>query len=307
MRLYRLSAIHYIHTMVSDILKTIRYAIEAALVFVLLGFFKLMPAHKASDIGGWLGRNIGTRLAASRKARRNIARALPDLDEASRDKAITGMWDNLGRIIAEYPHLEHLALDYTEISGHENLEAALENESGAIFFGAHYGNWEINAAAVLAHYDRAIDLSYRAPNNPWTDKLLMNARTLGGKLPAHAKSRQGGKNMMDAIKGGGTLGILIDQKYNQGISVPFFGIEAMTNPFFVQLAQKYKCPLMPIRNQRLDGASFRLNVYEPLPVFNDDGTPRAVEVVIKDAHTMLEGWIKEEPEHWLWLHRRWKD
>lgn len=293
--------------MPSDFLKNIRYLLEAALVSVLFAIFSLLPAQTSSNFGGWLGRMVGPRLAASRKARRNLARALPDLDEDTQNQAIKGMWDNLGRIIAEYPHLEELALDHTEITGKEHLEAAIENPNGAIFFGAHYGNWEINAAAVLMHYDRAIDLSYRAPNNPWTDKLLMKARTLGGQLPAHAKSRHGGKNMMDAIKGGGALGILIDQKYNQGISMPFFGMEAMTNPFFVQLAQKYGCPLVPIRNQRLDGASFRLNVYEPLDVFEPDGSARPVEDVIKDAHAMLEGWIKEEPEHWLWLHRRWKD
>lgn len=291
----------------ADLFKTFRYGLEALLLTLLFAVFRALPAQKASALGGWLGRMIGPRLAASRKARRNIERALPGLDEEAKERAIIGMWDNLGRIIAEYPHLEELGLDFTEIAGEENLEAALLDPKGAIFFGAHYGNWEINAATVFIHYDRAIDLSYRAPNNPWSDRLLMKARTLNGKLTAHAKSRMGGKNMMEAIKHGGTLGILIDQKYNEGLAVPFFGIEAMTNPFFVQLAQKYGCRLVPIRNERLDGANFRLNVYEPLAVFEEDGSKRPVEDVIADAHALLEGWIRERPDHWLWLHRRWKD
>lgn len=288
------------------ILKKIRYALEAAFLSVLLIVFRLLPAHRASDLGGFIGRTTGPRLAASRKARRNIEKALPELDDADVDQTIAGMWDNLGRIIAEYPHLESLSRT-TELEGQDYLEAALNNEKGAIFFGAHFGNWEINAPAILTQYDHAVDVSYRPPNNLWVDTLLMNARSLGGRIQGHPKSRKGGKKMMDVIKSGGQLGILIDQKYNQGLSVPFFGMEAMTNPFFVQLAQKYGCALVPIRNTRLDGSSFRLSVFEPLNVFDENGEARAIEDVIKDAHKLLEGFIRERPEQWLWLHRRWKN
>ena len=292
--------------MFGNALKHLRYAFEALFLALLLLLFKLLPAKTASDIGGWIGRNIGPKLAASRKARRNLERAIPELDESRKDEVIQGMWENLGRVIAEYPHLKMLSAN-TEIVGKDQLEAGLNNPKGAIFFGAHFGNWEINAPAILMQYDKSVDVSYRAPNNPWSDALLMKARTMGGRIQAHAKSRAGGKNMMGAIKSGSYLGILIDQKYREGLSLPFFGMEAMTNPFFVQLAQKYGCALHPIRNLRLDGAQFSLTVYEPIEVFDNDGKPRPVEDVIKDAHTLLEGFIREHPEQWLWLHRRWKD
>jgi len=292
--------------MKNDPLTYIRYALEAFGLSILLLIFWILPASAASNFGGWIGGTIGPRLAASRKARRNLERALPDLNEQRKDDVIKGMWENLGRVIAEYSHLEALSID-TEIIGREHLESALDNPKGAIFFGAHFGNWEINAPAILTQCDTAVDISYRAPNNPWSDALLMRARTMGGRITAHAKSRQGGKSMMDTIKEGGHLGILIDQKYNQGLSLPFFGVEAMTNPFFVQLAQKYGCALVPIRNTRLDGATFSLSVYEPVEVFETDGSPRAIEDVIAEAHTLLESFIKENPEQWLWLHRRWSD
>ncbi|MCB9981803.1 MAG: lysophospholipid acyltransferase family protein [Rhodospirillales bacterium] len=291
----------------TDFLKQFRYAGEAFGLAFLFLVFLILPATTASNLGGWLGRNIGPKLAASRKARRNLSRVFPDISEARSDEIITGMWEHLGRVIAEYPHLETLALDHTQIIGQENLQNALNNPNGAIFFGAHLGNWEINGAAVLLQAGQEVALSYRAPNNPWSNKLLMRARTLGGRLPAYSKSRQGGKAMMETVKNGGALGILIDQKYNQGINVPFFGLEAMTNPFFVQLAQKYSCALVPIRNRRLDGANFSLSVYKSLEIFEDDGKPRAIEDVIGDAHALLEEFILETPEQWLWLHRRWKD
>ena len=287
--------------MENPLFKHIRYGFEALGLSIMLLIFWLLPAQAASDFGGWVGRNIGPRLAASRKARRNLERAMPELDERRKGEIITGMWENLGRVMAEYPHLEALSLD-TEIIGREHLETALENPKGVIFFGAHFGNWEINAPAILTQCDTAVDISYRAPNNPWSDALLMRMRAMGGRITAHAKSRQGGKSMMDTIKEGGALGILIDQKYNQGLSVPFFGVEAMTNPFFVQLAQKYGCSLVPIRNKRLDGATFSLTVYEPIEV---EG--KSVEEVISEAHALLEVFIKKNPEQWLWLHRRWSD
>ncbi|MEM7650699.1 MAG: lysophospholipid acyltransferase family protein [Pseudomonadota bacterium] len=285
----------------------IRYALEALGLSILLLIFKIMPAHWASNIGGWVGRNIGSRLAASRKARRNLERALPDLSEQRKDEIIAGMWDNLGRVMAEYPHLETLALDYTDIEGEEHMRIGLENPRGAIFFGAHFGNWEINTIAALTQFDEKVAPTYRAPNNPWSDKLLMRTRTLNGTLDAHSKSRQGGKGMIDDLKAGKSLGILIDQKYNEGVSVPFFGLEAMTNPFFVQLAQKYKASLVPLCNRRLDNGRFSLTFYPALEVMNKDCSARAVDEVIKDAHSLLEEWIEDKPEQWLWLHRRWKD
>ena len=288
--------------MSTPILTKIRYAFEALGLSLLLLIFKILPAQTASNIGGWIGRSIGPNLAASRKARRNLERALPDLSEARKDEIITGMWDNLGRLIIEYPHLEELSLDHTQIIGEDNMRAGLENPNGAVFFGAHFGNWEINTIAALLQYGEKVDPTYRAPNNPWSDKLLMRARTLNGQLVAHSKSRQGGKSMIESLKNGGRLGILIDQKYNEGLSVPFFGMEAMTNPFFVQLAQKYKCSLVPLCNRRVDGGGFSLTFYPPLDV---EG--RSVDDVIAEAHGLLEEWITEKPDHWLWLHRRWKD
>lgn len=183
--------------MTDDFLKQLRYAGEAFGLAVLFLVFLVLPAETASNLGGWIGRSIGPKLAASRKVRHNLNRVFSDITETCSDEIIAGMWEHLGRVIAEYPHLETLALGHTQIIGQDNLQNALNNPNGAIFFGAHLGNWEINGAAVLLQAGRKVALSYRAPNNPWSDKLLMRARTLGGRLPAYSKSRQGGKAMIE--------------------------------------------------------------------------------------------------------------
>ncbi len=283
-------------------MKYLRYFFEAVFLSLLLLIFKLMPAKVASDVGGWIGRTIGPRLAASRKALRNLQNAMPELSEDRAHESIKGMWDNLGRVMAEYPHLVKLARNNVEIVGAEHLERAIESEQGAIIIGGHIGNWEINSVISLVRLGVNADVSYRAPNNPWVDALLLRMRSVQGRIKAYPKSRAGGRSMMDTIKSGGVLGILIDQKYREGIEMPFFGMPAKTNPFFAQLAQKYDAQILSIRCERLEGSQFRFTIYEPLA---HEG--KSVEEVITAAHGLLEGWIRERPDQWLWLHRRWKD
>lgn len=283
-------------------MKHVRYAIEALGVYLLYGVFRLMPARMASDFGGWLARLIGPRLAASRKARRNLDQALPEL--ANKDQVVVDMWENMGRVFAEYPHLQMIARQHVTVEGRDVLERLFDSGMPAILFGGHIGNWEICSATLFEQFDRHMDLTYRAPNNPWVEALLKNARTLNGRFNAYTKSQKGGRAVMNALKNGHYVGILIDQKYNEGLSVPFFDMPAMTNPIAVQLAQKFKCPLIPVQCVRVSGCKFKLIIHEPLQIFNENN-PLPVEEVLKKANAMLEGWIRENPGQWIWLHKRW--
>jgi len=287
--------------------KTPRYVLEAIGLYIVFTIFKCMPAKTASNIGGWIGRTIGPKLGANRKALHNIKRALPNLTDDQHTAAIRDMWDNLGRIMAEYPHLEHIAKHNTTIKGVEILEKHAPTGTPAIIFGAHFGNWEIPSISSTLQTHLRAHITYRAPNNPWSDRLLLRARTLKGEITAYNKSPKGGRAMMQALKGGNPIAILIDQKYNEGLEIPFFDHPAMTNPIAIQLAQKYKCPLIPIRVERKGSAQFTLHILDPVPVKNTDGTPIPVEDMLKTLHTLLEGWITDRPGQWLWLHRRWKN
>ena len=290
-------------------MKKIRYFFEALFLYLVFAIFKCLPAKTASDIGGWIGRMIGPKLAASRKARKHILMALPEVDNERAGEIVRGMWENLGRVIAEYPHLETISRDHTSFENEKQILTLLEKKNQpVIFIGAHLSNWEINPIALLTHYNRSVDVTYRAPNNPWVAQLLDHARTLGNRVNAYPKSIASGRKIMQALKDGHALGILIDQKYNEGVDVPFFDMPAMTNPVSVLLCQRYHCPLVPVKNIRgKDGCSFRIITYPPLDLFDADGAPRPVEDVLKEAHVLLETWIKEYPEQWLWLHHRWKN
>ncbi len=288
-------------------MKRIRYFIEAALFYFLYYGFKIMPLDMASALGGFIARSIGPHLGASRKARRNLENALPGKTKNEYDLYIREMWDNLGRVMAEYPHLEYIAKHRTTYENASVLEDALKGNAPVILTGAHIANWELGAAIMLTRFQAKLDITYRAPNNPYVDRLLQRARSLGKDVTGYPKARESGRKLLSAMKKGHNIGILIDQKYNEGIPVPFFGREAMTNPAFVQLAQKFGAPLIPVFAARMKGSHFTVTFGPPLNTLSAAGDPLPLEKVITQAHIGLEAQIRKYPGQWLWLHRRWKD
>jgi KDO2-lipid IV(A) lauroyltransferase len=285
-------------------MKQVRYLLEAVVLFLFYGFCALLPPATASNLGGWIGRNLGPRMAVSRKALANVALAFPEKSETERKKIITEMWDNLGRVMAEYPHLERIAKTVT-VTNKNIVDDAVSKDEGGIFFGAHQGNWEVNCPTMLVQFGVAPSLTYRAPNNPLSEWLLEKARTMGGRLKAIPKARSSAKDLMNTLKSKNYIGILLDQKYNEGIAADFFGHPAMTNPVAVMLCQKYEAPLIPVQNKRTGPAQFELTIHPPVALFNDDGSPLPQERVVANTNKILEDWIREEPGQWLWLHRRW--
>ncbi len=286
-------------------MKSLRYRLEGVLSALLMAIFRLMPLDMASGTGGFLGRSIGPRLAASRKALRNLEGAMPDLTAAERAVIIKDMWDNLGRVVAEYPHLETIAKKRTTVENAHIFQSLKQSGQTAVFFGAHLGNWEIWAATALIKYDTQVDITFRAPNNPIVDRLINHYRCLNGRISAHPKSPEGGRKIMGALKSGRNIAILIDQKYNEGQPIEFFNKPAMTNPIAAQLAQKYKCALIPGQCIRTKGANFILKLHDAIPTHDANDTPIPLEILMKDSNLLLEEWIKERPGQWLWLHKRW--
>lgn len=280
-------------------MKQVRYLLEAIGVYIAFFIFSILSIQTASSLGGYIARNIGPRLAASRKALKHLKHALPHKSEQEYNIILKDMWDNLGRVFAEYPHLKNIGKNHVEIEGEENLNQ-ITSEQPAVFISAHICNWEVGAASLYIQKNILLDLIYRAPNNPYVHKILDQCRTLNGQIKTIPKSRIGMKEVMDCMKENRNIGILVDQKYNEGIPIPFFGYTAMTSPAFVQLAQKFDCPLILILGHRLQGTHFVMKIHPPIVTKN-----RNTEDVIQEVHSILEKWIETYPGQWLWLHRRW--
>ena len=290
-------------------MKTLLQALEAAAARLLLALFAMLPLDRASAAGGRLARAVGPRLAVSGIARRNLGRAFPEKSAGEIEAIVRGMWDNLGRVAAEYTHLGEFDLTdprgRVEVVGVETIETLRDDRMGGIFFSAHLGNWEI-ASLVATQNGVPLTQIYRAANNPRMETLLRSLRAPvgGSNFP---KGAGGARQLIKALRRGGHLGMLVDQKLNEGIPVPFFGRDAMTAPALAQLARRFACPVAPVRVERLEGAHFRLTVYPPLTLAESGDREADTAAAMGQVNAIIEGWIRDRPEQWLWLHRRWPE
>ncbi|MBI3711013.1 MAG: lauroyl acyltransferase [Proteobacteria bacterium] len=281
----------------------------AAVVFTGYELLGCVSFARASAIGGGIARRFGPLIPVTRRARRNLERAFPDKTPAEITAIIGEMWDNLGRVAAEYPHLARLRVfaedSPIETRGMEHIDRALARGRPIIFFAAHLANWEI-ASLVALRYGVPVHLVYRPANNPWVDRLFRSGRAAisGGLI---VKGNEGARGAVAVLRAGKHLGMLLDQKMNDGIAVPFFGRDAMTAPALAQFALKYDCTVLPAQVERLAGARFRLTVHPPLELAPAGERHADILAVMTRVNQLIEGWIREHPGQWLWLHRRWPD
>jgi Kdo2-lipid IVA lauroyltransferase/acyltransferase len=277
----------------------------AALAF---GAFSALPLDWASALGAAVARRIGPWLAISNAARRNLQLAFPELPEAEIDSILVEMWDNLGRVAAEYPHLREIRVfdpnGRVETHGLEHIDRAVVSGRRMIIFSGHIANWEIAMVAAV-QYGISVAQIYRAANNPLMDRMIARFRGDSGEFIP--KGAIAARRAIAALRRGTHLGLLADQKMNDGIPVPFFGRPAMTAPALAVLALRFDCDVLPLRVERLDGARFRVTVFPPLPL-QRSGEPHAdATALMAQVNATLEAWIRDRPEQWLWVHQRWPD
>jgi KDO2-lipid IV(A) lauroyltransferase len=282
--------------------------LEAWGAALLFGAVKFLPLDFASTLGGALARRVGPVFGVSNHARRNISRAFPELSQTEIGRIVAGMWDNLGRVAAEYPHLRKICVfesdGRVETHGFEHVDRAVAAGRRMIVFSGHIANWEICMLAGL-QYGISVAQIYRAANNPLMDRMIARFRGDGGELIP--KGTVAARRAITALRRGAHLTLLADQKMNDGIPVPFFGRPAMTAPALAVLALRFDCDVLPARVERLDGARFRLTVFPPLPLPRSGEFHADVATLMARVNATLEAWIRDRPEQWLWVHRRWPD
>lgn len=274
-----------------------------------VALFGALPLDWASALGGWIGRTLGPHFPVHRTAAENLARAMPELDEQQRREILNRMWDNLGRVLGEYPHLGDFVISGAprpgriDVVGGENIEAIRDSGKSGIFFSAHYGNWELMSLAAT-QYGLPLVHVYRAANNPLTEEILQKLRKpVGGRhIP---KGMQAARELLKALKQDEALGMLVDQKLATGIPVPFFGRDAMTAPAIAELALKAGCPVIPAYVVRLKGARFQIFVEPPIHLEDTGNRERDVLAAMTMINAKIESWIRARPDHWFWVHKRW--
>lgn len=295
-------------------------ALEAAVLHGLFVLARAIPVGAASATGGWIARTAGPLLPVSETGRRNLRRAFPELDEAEVERILKGVWDNLGRTVAEYPHLQRL-WDYDperpdadsriSVDGIEQFVALRDDGKPALIFSAHLGNWELLPMAAARH-GLPLAVLFRPPNNPHAAALVRRIRAKAhgqpgrddGLLPSGV---EGALAAVELLGQGMHLGMLVDQRFRRGVLVPFFGRPAQTGTVLAKLARRFDCPVHGARVERLGGARFRVSLTPPLPLPHTDDAEADIAETMRLVTATIEGWVRERPEQWLWLHRRWKD
>lgn len=281
------------------------WRLEAFGLRAAMGFFGLLPVDWASALGGWLARLVGPRLKPHRVAEENLRFALPELDAGQRRQVLRGMWDNLGRVAAEYPHLLKIARDPRRITveGEELADELVQDGIGAVLVSAHLGNWEL---LVVPAMDRGgqLYLFYRGANNPRSEAVIQALRRPIAGDAYLAKGQVGARGALSLLRAGEHIGMLVDQKLNRGVESPFFGRPAMTTPAPATLALAVGVPIVAAHVERLDGCRFRISL-ERVPVANSGDRDSDIAETTHRINRTIERWIRARPDLWFWVHRRW--
>jgi KDO2-lipid IV(A) lauroyltransferase len=280
-------------------------AIAFAALTGAFGLLRRLGPVRASNVGGAVTRAIGMRLPVCRVADANLQAAFPAMSGFERRRVIGQVWETIGRNVGELPHVSAMRETSSgpgwEIVGRENIPPGQ-----AIFFSAHFGNWEM-VLPIASQLGMPVAGFYRRASSPVMDKVigLQRSAGLGPGVAMFPKGAQGARQALAHVMGGGSLGLLVDQKMNDGIAVPFFGRPAMTAPAAAQFALRFGLPLVPIRVQRLGPARVRM-IVEPALDVPRTGLRQADVVVLTTAmNATVERWVMAEPGAWLWLHKRW--
>jgi len=296
-------------------LKRARDAIIGAVAIGAIKVLRMVDPDRMADIAGWVTRTVGPLLPEHKLARAQLTAAFPEKSPAEIDTILRGVWDNLGRMGAEFAHLDRLwDFDVEHPERHGRVEVPKSDldrfvqlrmdGKPALIFTAHLANWELPAiCAVTNKLDSAV--LYRRPNITVIDRWVRETRAASmGDLIATGLDAP--VKLADALRRGTHVGMLVDQYYVKGAEVTFFGRRTRANPLIARLAQHFNCPIHGTRIVRLPDHRFRAELTEEIaPVRDADGKidiAGTMQVII----SVIEGWIREHPEQWLWLHRRWR-
>jgi Kdo2-lipid IVA lauroyltransferase/acyltransferase len=295
-------------------LKAASDAVAGRLAVWLLRAIRRTDPDRIADRSAAFMRRVGPFFPEHRIGRANLRAAFPQKSAAEIEQILKGVWDNLGRVAAEYAHLDRLwdcdferpAAGRIEVSSEtiERFERLRDDGKPALVFSAHLANWELPALAASAYGLQAAVL-FRAPNigNVAAAVREIRAPNMGYLISTGIGAPSA---VAAALEQGLHVGILVDQFYYHGMEVEFFGRRCRANPMVARLARHFECPIHGTRVIRLPDHRFRVELTEQISAPRDRAGRIDVEATTQAINTIIEAWVREHPEQWLWLHRRWR-
>ena len=267
--------------------------------------FRLLGVKISSFIGGKIFQFIGPFFRSKKIVHLNIKRAFPNLEQKKIDKITSNMWNNYGRVFAEYMFLNKFRNNQLSnniiIEGKEILNELKEKNIKAIFISGHFSNFELMAMQI-EKIGIKIATIYRPLNNIFLNFIMENIRTKHICKKQIKKGIGGLKDLLKLNKEGYSTALMIDQRVSQGSKLDFFNEKAFTTTIPAQLVKKFNIPVVPIFIERFDGIKFKMKVHKPI-YFSDNSS---IDNITGKLNKILEKMILDSPNYWIWSHNRWK-
>ena len=286
-------------------MKKIKYFSEFLLVKLLFIICKVVGYKSASNLGFFIGKNFGNFFRKRKSIIENLHKSRIVIN-VSDDQFVNNILGNYGRILAEYPFLKDFRKNKLEkfirIDGIENLNKIKNNNKPVVFISGHFNNFELMAMQIEKH---GINLAaiYRPLNNIFLNKTMERIRTQYICRKQIRKGRSGTRQILENLKKGNSIALMIDQRVTEGIKIDFFGNLASTTTIPAQIIKKYECDLVPIYIERFEKYNFKMYVSQPI-VINSE---KSHEEISNHLNKILEKMILKNPDQWIWTHNRWKN
>ena len=289
---------------------TLAHRFEAGLMEIMFRLFRLLGVDRASGFMGGLLRRIGPLFTGVQKRGfANLRLVYPRNTTAQNRAILSEAWENLGRTVAEYAHLKEF-VPFTEearvtVENAEILEQIRDSGKPVIFMSGHIANWEV-MPITLYRAGLKCAIVFRSANNPVIDEKIINLRADVMSRHQIPKNKRGSRRLLTSLGEGLSVCMLIDQKFNEGIPVPFLGHDAMTGLATAKMALKFNTPVVPLSIRRHKGeARFTIRVHKPIMPQPTDNGKQDTEHLTRLTNDALSDIIHDNPGQWLWFHRRW--
>ena len=302
-----------IGVLVKSAARAATHPLAAPLVMSVLTAVRRADRIRISNAFARVARTVGPWLPEHRLGRANLEAAFPEKSPAEIEKILLGVWDNLGRVAAEFAHLDRLLigdplnLPYVKYDATmvERFVRLRDDGKPALVFAAHLANWEL-PASIAAAFDLDALVLYRRPNVGAVADAVIEIRkdSMGTLVPTSADAPI---RLARALEQNRHVAMLVDQYYVKGVEVTFFGRRCMANPLIAKLAALVEAPIHGTRIIRMPDGSFRGELTDEIPPVRNAAGNVDVRGTMQAITNVIEGWVREHPEQWLWLHRRWRD
>ena len=291
-------------------MKIFKYFFEFISIISLFCIFKIIGLRNASNTGSILGKFIGPLFRSKKIIKENIKTGLGEIDEQKESEIINEMWSNIGRTFAEYVFLKDFRFNKTnfehmKINGTNYLDEIKKNNETVIFYSAHFANFEL-MAMELDKYRIKCAAIYRPLNNFFLNPLMEYLRMKYICPNQIQKGRMGMREIIDKVKNGYSIALMVDQRVSEGPRTLFFNKPAHTTTIPAQLALKYNCKLVPISLERKEGPNFEMTIHEPYKIEKTGNDEEDSKNITLKINQIIEKMIIKNPKQWIWSHNRWK-